>query len=705
MFNARLILPALLLLTSCTALQRLTGGGGPALAGRYTIERDAWGVPTIHGETDAAVAFGLGYAQAQDEFRQIEEDVIHAIGRAANLYGDASLAGDLIAAAFEVPRLARAEYEAEPAERRRVWDAFTAGMNHYAATHPDVQPRLLGRFEPWHLFALARAVAPGTVVDGVVLGDAGVAAVPLPGAATALARYDSAAAGAHGDRASLAIAIAPGRSETKHALLLHSLDRPFYGAGRVYEAHLRSGEGWQVSGYATLGTPVIRAGHGPRHAWAHTEGGGDTQDAWLLRFANPDDPLAYRWNGEWRRAELFTDTIAVNTTTGVVRRPYTFLRTGYGPVVARLDDTTAIAVQFARMREGGSLQQWYAMNRATSLEEFRAALAHTALIGLNTTYADAAGSIYYVHGSAVPRRDNSVDPSRPLDGSTPASAWDGYHRLEELPELLDPASGWIQSAAGTPFLVTASGYNLVRDNYPGYMAPEGDTQRALRARQLVTAAQAWTAGTLEAVAFDVHVPLTDVAVRRLINEYEQRGAVDPWGVLPLDDAIHQLREWDGSADVDSPEMTWFVTWQERLRIPTAGQAGEWPLTDALVWALERVQRRWDRQDVVWGAVNRLERAGAIPGGDSTGVPLPGAPPWTGSLFGAAPSGPARGEQRQLTTGITWSSVVELGPRAQSRSVTVFGQSGHPASPHFFDQAQLMAAGRMKPAADSSGWIP
>jgi len=705
LFNARLILPALLLLTSCTALQSLWGGGGPALAGRYTIERDAWGVPTIHGATDAAVAFGLGYAQAQDAFRQIEEDVIHALGRAANLYGDASLAGDLVAAAFEVPRLARAEYEAEPAERRRIWDAFTSGMNHYASTHPTVRPRLLGRFEPWHLFALARSVAPGTVIDGVVLGDVGADGAALPGAATVLARYDTAAAHADSERASLAIAIGPARSETRSALLLHNLDRPFDGAGRVYEAHLRSDEGWQVSGYAALGTPVIRAGHGPQHAWAHTEGGGDTHDAWLLRFTNPDDPLAYRWNGEWRRAEMFTDTIAVNTTTGVVRRPYTFLRTEYGPVVARMDDSTAIAVQAARMVEGGSLQQWYAMNRATSLEEFRAALARTALVGLNTIYADAAGRIYYVHGSAVPRRGDGADPSRPLDGSNPSSTWDGYHRLEELPELLDPASGWIQSAAGTPFLVTASGYNLPRDNYPAYMAPEDDTPRALRARRLMTGTEAWSATALEAIAFDVHVPLADVAVRRLIDEYEQRGAVDPWGALTLDDAIHQLREWDGNADVDSPEMTWFVTWQERLRSRAAGAAGEWPLTDALTWALERVQRRWERQDVVWGALNRLERAGAIAGRDSVSVALPGGPAWTGSLFGAAPHSPAWGEQRQLATGITWSSVVALGPRAQSRSVMVFGQSGDPASPHFFDQARLMAAGRMKPAADSSGWRP
>src|SRR5690606_26998318 len=163
--SIRLILPALalVLLGSCTALQRIAGGGPPAWAGQYTIERDEWGVPYIHGESDAAVAFGLGYAQAEDDFQRLEEAVMYAIGRAANLYGEVALLNDLVVRAFEIPRLAREEYAREPRERQRVWDAFVAGINHYLATHPEERPRLIGRFEPWHLFALARAVPVGMV--------------------------------------------------------------------------------------------------------------------------------------------------------------------------------------------------------------------------------------------------------------------------------------------------------------------------------------------------------------------------------------------------------------------------------------------------------------------------------------------------------------------------------------------------------------
>lgn len=687
----------LALLPGCGVLPTL-GGGGPQLSGRMRIERDEWGVPHITGRTDAAVAFGLGYAQAEDDLRGIEDNVLRAIGRAANLYGDAELPNDLLKAAFEVPRHARAEYAREPEERRRVWDAFVAGMNHYLAEHPSARLRVLARFEPWHLFALARDLPPGMQVDGVRLGDAAAMAATLPGGAVAVASYDTAAPGeARPDtaRASIAWAIAPARADSGHALLLHSLDRPFGGAGQPYEAHLQSDEGWRMSGYADLGTPVLRTGHTGHHAWAHTESASDTRDAWLLRFDHPSDPLAYRWDGGWRTAEPFTDTISVNTTQGVVRRPYTFLRTPLGPVVARHGDNAAVAVRIARMEEGGALQQWHAMARARSLDEFRAALALTALVGVNTMYADTAGNILYAHGSAVPRRAAGIDPARVLDGSDTTTVWGGYHALSELPEVLNPGSGWLESAGGTPLHTDAGSIDAAR--YPAYITGGADNARARRARELLRVEQGWTREELETVAFDVRATAAAPLLRRLVDEYEQRGALDPVGVLPLDEAVQRLRAWDSRASVESTEMTLFVTWYERLQSPFASIGAGWPLTRALGWALERLEQEWGTTEVPWGTLNRHVRPGAA-AADSAGVALPGGAAWTGSLFGAAPVTGASGSARRLATGIAWSSVVELAPQPVGHTVVAYGQSGDPASRHFFDQARLMAQGRMKPAA-------
>src|SRR5690606_32102681 len=100
--------------------------------------------------------FALGYAQAEDDFAQLEEGYLDAFGRASHWYGDAALASDLVMRAFEVERLGREEYEREPPVRRVLWDAFAAGINYYVRT-AGTRPRLITTVEPWMPFALARA--------------------------------------------------------------------------------------------------------------------------------------------------------------------------------------------------------------------------------------------------------------------------------------------------------------------------------------------------------------------------------------------------------------------------------------------------------------------------------------------------------------------------------------------------------------------
>jgi acyl-homoserine lactone acylase PvdQ len=134
------------------------------LARRVTIYRDTYGVPHIYSATDAGCVFGFVYAQAEDNFWQIEDNYLRALGRAAEVYGDNLLpitrdnavSSDLLNRALEIPAYSIAEYKNASPRMKELFDAVALGLNYFLARNPQVKPRLLAHFEPWHVLALTR---------------------------------------------------------------------------------------------------------------------------------------------------------------------------------------------------------------------------------------------------------------------------------------------------------------------------------------------------------------------------------------------------------------------------------------------------------------------------------------------------------------------------------------------------------------------
>lgn len=738
----------------CTGLSLLLagcdGGGrdeeadlGPP---RAVIHRDAWGVPHVLADTDVDVLFGMAWALADDDWPLIEANYLSALGRSAELNGEAALPRDWMARALDIVRLSEAEYAAAPDRIRSLLDGFAEGMNGWLASRPDSTLGVLRRIEPWYPLALIRykyyqneflgyAGLRGDDTDRLLSaglggeealtsaggvrtalqsgpaqsGQAGRTPDDAVGTAPALPpapRYVDDQFGPLGFRpqGSNQWAVAPSRTADGHALLLINPHQRFVGVQRYAEIHLDSREGLRFSGLTVFGFLLPYMGHNERLGWAYTDNYADHSNLWGLVIEGTEAPLEYRWGDERRPLESRTDTIFVRTAGGLEPRAGRYWRSHHGPVVGIDVEGRPLAVRLARMEEGGWFEQWDAMIRARTLSEWRGAMSMLRVAYMNTMYADADGNIGYLYGSAVPRRLPGVNPGALLDGSDPDTEWQGFHPLDSLPQIWNPDSGWLSNTNSTPFTAT-TGLTEDRFDYPPYMVGgETHNPRSVSSHRILEAMNSVAFDDFASAVWDSRLSVADEAIPAMVEAWDG-GAARSSTNASLRIAVDRLERWDRRADTLSVETTWFVLAAE-LRaavgagpMEAAGAGASW--LAALDRTLTMLEHEWGTPEIAWGAINRHQRP--LPGAaveldpDRESLAIGGAPGGLGSVFSYGAGPPRQGGPRIGTGGNSFVKIVQFGPTPRAASVLNYGQSGDPESPHFFDQAPLYAARSFKPA--------
>jgi len=710
------------------------------IAKSVTIYRDKWGVPHVYGPTDYSVMFGFMYAQAEDNFWQIEDSYIQAIGRAAEAYGEKAvlsanagrpLESDIINRQLESNRMAQEDYKRLSPQAKEICDATADGLNYFLAKNPQVKPILITKFEPWHLLAFNR-FAQYQLFIFRRLGlrpDELRASVEEVGKKTALKKAapasepevnDFTAASPvemfFNDKNSAAQigsntwAISPKKSSTGRAMLLVNPHQPFFGPGQWIEGHVHSDSGWNMSGASFPGSPFPTLGHNDNLGWSHTVNAPDVVDAWEEKFDDAGKPLNYKYGAGYRTATEWTDTIKVKTDQGIVERSFKMRKTHHGPVMAVRDGKPLTVRMAAWENAGGALEQRYLMGKAKNLKEFQAAMARLAVPMFNTMYADKDGNIWYIYYGAVPKRDQKYDWSKFVDGSDPGTEWQGYHKLEELPQILNPASGWAQNCNATPLL--ASGEEMGKDGnpdgakFPAYMVTEKDNPRSRISRRVLSERAKFTYEDWTKAAYDTRVIEAERLIPQLAAQFDKMKAAEPAKAEKLAEVVADLKAWNGVSTVDSVPMSVFTLWAY-TRIQSAAQrmVKDMPYPDVAVleYVVGDLTRKWGTWKVKWGDLMRIQRvhtSGVIEGfsDDKPSYPVAGGPgDPVGIVFNFyAPE--ARGQKRRYgIAGHSFFSVIEFGPKPQARSVLQFGQSADPQSKHYFDQAELYSKMQFKPA--------
>lgn len=710
-----LVLAAVLMSSAVSAAAKTPARMAKAekIARSVTIYRDSYGVPHVYGPTDASCVFGYIYAQAEDNFWQIEDSYIRSLGRASEIYGDRTLADDMLNRALEIPKLAKAEYDRTTGRTRELSDALADGLNYFLAHNPQVKPRLLTHFEPWYSYAFSRF----TIYQQFIYGKSGLKVDEIK---TAVQALDSSGAAAGSSTVSLNIpmsgfdepqeepivgsnmwTVTPSKSASGHALLFINPHQPFFGAGQWYEGHVHSGEGWNLSGASFFGSPSPTIGHNEYLGWSHTVNDPDIVDLFIEKFDDAKNPLAYRYGDGHRTATEWTDMIAVKTSKGVEPRSFKFRKTHHGPIVS-VREGKPLAVKLARLEEGGWIDEWYAMGKAKNMAEFKAAMSKCAIPMFNAMYADRAGNIFYIYNGSVPKRPTKFDWSKPVDGSNPEAEWNGYHSFDELPQLTNPKTGFMQNCNQTPFTTTADG-NPAKDSFPNYMTHESDNARARISRRILSTHEKFSFDDWARAGLDTTVLESETQIPLLVADWERLKTVDAARAGKLADPIAELKAWDHVSTIDSKAMTLFALAFDRAgRLVAQKVKDDWLRIRALEEVIADLNRDFGTWRVAWGEINRLQRIQS--GGEletfsdaRPSLPIAGAPGTVGIVnnFYARPE---KGQKRRYgVAGTSFVSVVEFGPKVQARSLLVFGESADTKSPYNFDQAQLYSKKQFKPA--------
>ena len=359
-----------------------------------------------------------------------------------------------------------------------------------------------------------------------------------------------------------------------------------------------------------------------------------------------------------------------------------------------------------------ALQQSFLRTKATDLSSFIDVARLQANSSNNTIFADASGSIAYLHPQFVPRRSSAFDYTKPVDGSDPATDWGTLHHINELPNVVRPPNGWVQNTNTWPYRA-AGAYSANPRDYPKYMDMFGENFRGVHALQLLTGSKEWTLDKLQAAAFDSYQPGFANLVPALLKAYDALPAGDARRAQ-LGGPIGLLRSWDYRWSAQSAAQSVAMFWGDELRQRLAPPAGE-PLNvtmlrlardtspsqklEALEGALNRLRRDFGGWQVTWGEINRFQRISPAidhPFSDAApSIPVPFASAVYGSLasFGSAPK--TLTKRWYGTSGNSFVAVVEFGKRVRARAVTAGGESGDPASRHFIDQAARYAFGQLR----------
>nr|WP_314532770.1 acylase [uncultured Pseudomonas sp.] len=703
------------------------------------IRRTSFGVPHIRADDERGLGYGIGYAYAQDNLCLLANEIVTVNGERSRYFGPTQLTveerenqvSDVFFTWLNTPQAVAAFWQAQTPPVRDLVEGYVAGYNRSLkqtrakGLPQQCQGEWVRDITAQDLIKLTRRLlVEGGVgqfaeaLAGATPPQAVAAHISQPGsfqlAATRQQRFAL-------DRGSNAVAVGSERSFNGRGMLLANPHFPWVGGMRFYQMHLTIPGKLDVMGAALPGLPMINIGFNQHLAWTHTVDSSKHFTLYRLQL-DPKDPTRYLLDGKSLPLTRQTVTVNVKNADGQLQ-PVTreVFSSQFGPVVqwpGKLDwdSQFAYSLRDANLENDRVLQQWYSMNRASSLAELQS-LVHKlqGIPWVNTLAADDQGQTLYMNLSVVPNVNAAKlarcsDPRAGLqmivlDGSRSECAWDidpqaaqpGIYPSAGLPQLL--RKDFVQHSNDSAWMVNPaqplSGFSP--------LISQQDQPLGLRSRFALDRLQALQkkarigAADLQRMVLDDEVYLASLVMPDLL----QFCATHLGGDAPqLAVACDSLKSWDNKANLDSGVgLVHFQNVMQALQeSPDVWRVGFDPqdpqhtprglnvqqpdvaaaVRGAMLASVEQVAKMGLGKDSRWGEIQVVSS-----GGQQT--PIHGGPGTLG-VYNAIQSVPRSDGRLEVISGTSYLQVVtfdEQGPHAQG--ILAFSLSSDPQSKYSRDQ--------------------
>ena len=648
------------------------------------IIRDHYGVPHIYSDTDKELAYGLAWAHSEDDFKTIQEAYLAGNALLSKHLGLRGAPVDFLTQLIQSEEVIDSLYETIDKNFLEVAEGYAQGINRYAELNPDkvlvkklfpITPKKMLKYSFLQLFISSE-------------GDRAIRAIFEND-------FESLNFQRRNELGSNLFSFSTKKTNNGETYMAVNTHQPLDGPTSWYEVHLESKEGTSIIGATFAGAPCILTGSNKNLAWTHTVNRPDKTDIFQLEMVKKSK-RKYYFDNQVLKLKKYRGKAFINILGIPIRVSRKYYSSVYGPTLK--NKTGFFSVRTGSLFKIRALEQWWKMNKATSFDEFYSILEMNEIPGYNIGYADKDDNIFYISNGLIPIRNDKFKWTGVLPGNTSETLWTDYYKTHELPQVINPKSGYIYNANHSPFLSTSIDENPNPQDFASNMGFETfNNNRSTRIFELVESHKSIDYETFKKIKYDNKFPTPFNYNFMDINNIME---MQPDNYPEVADLIKQIQNWDRSTDASSTGAGAFAMFYYTLADKYFYKSyydrnfSKSLIADCLVEVKKRMKKYFDSTTIKLGDFQKLVR------GDKE-MPIFGMP----DVITAMNASKYKDGKVQVTHGESYIQLVKFSSKGtEIESIISYGSSDNKESPHYSDQMEKYSKFQTKKMSFDRDWV-